>query len=436
MKHAPIRVSIGGGKGGVGKSVVAANLACALAALGLRTVLVDGDLGAPNLHTLLGVTNVGPTLHALLERRISRLEEALVGTEIPRLSLVAGASGVPGHANPSHQEKLKLLRQIASLDADAVVIDVGAGTSYNALDLFTAGQVRLIVATPELTSLQNAYVFSKAVVLREIAALAKSEGKLEAWAKAIDHGETSRMSRWLGRLEGTDAVLAARIRRYLAAPGTALVGNRIGAPSERHALFALSRLGREFLDVELPIVATLPSSQSVLDSVQRRRPVVFGAQADAALARAFSRLAEHVVTSERGARDAGPVEALGVEPPPEDWRATRGVRVSARRPAAARGTCDRVARVRRARATRTRRGRRRRPLPRWCPRRLRARGACRRSRRDLRRAGEPRGHARRDRPACRARFLRPRPRAGLRGSCPASDLTRGAEPRVGAVRFA
>jgi flagellar biosynthesis protein FlhG len=317
MKHAPIRVSIGGGKGGVGKSVVAANLACALAALGLRTVLVDGDLGAPNLHTLLGVTNVGPTLHALLERRISRLEEALVGTEIPRLSLVAGASGVPGHANPSHQEKLKLLRQIASLDADAVVIDVGAGTSYNALDLFTAGQVRLIVATPELTSLQNAYVFSKAVVLREIAALAKSEGKLEAWAKAIDHGETSRMSRWLGRLEGTDAVLAARIRRYLAAPGTALVGNRIGAPSERHALFALSRLGREFLDVELPIVATLPSSQSVLDSVQRRRPVVFGAQADAALARAFSRLAEHVVTSERGARDAGPVEALGVEPPPE-----------------------------------------------------------------------------------------------------------------------
>jgi flagellar biosynthesis protein FlhG len=318
MKHAPIRVSVGGGKGGVGKSIVAANLACALAALGLRTVVVDGDLGAPNLHTLLGVTNVGPTLHALLERRISRIEEALVGTDIPRLSLVAGASGVPGHANPGHQEKLKLLRQIASLDADAVVIDVGAGTSYNALDLFTAGQVRLIVATPELTSLQNAYVFSKAVVLREIAALAKSEGKLEAWTQAFDHGETSRMSRWLGRLEGTEPALAARIRGYLAAPGTGLVGNRIGAPSERHALFALSRLGREFLEVELPIVATLPISQSVLDSVQRRRPVVFGAHADPSLARAFARLAEHVVTSERGARDPGPVEAPGPDPSPED----------------------------------------------------------------------------------------------------------------------
>lgn len=324
MKHAPIRVSVGGGKGGVGKSIVATNLACALAALGLRTVLVDGDLGAPNLHTLLGVTNVGATLHALLDRRIGRLEEALVGTDIPRLSLIAGASGVPGAANPGHQEKLKLLRQIATLDADAVVIDVGAGTAYNALDLFTAGQVRLVVATPELTSLQNAYVFSKAVVLREIAALAKSEGKLAAWSEAFESGETSRMSRWLGRLEGAEPALAARVRGYLAAPGTALVGNRIGAPSERHALFALSRLGREFLGVELPIVATLPSAQSVIDSVQRRRPVVFGAHADPVIARTFARLAEHVVTSERRVRDPGPVEALGAEPSPEALGAPEG----------------------------------------------------------------------------------------------------------------
>jgi flagellar biosynthesis protein FlhG len=313
-----MRVSVGGGKGGVGKSIVSVNLACALAGLGLRTVLVDGDLGAPNLHTLLGVSNVGPTLHGLLDRRISRLEEALVGTAIPRLSLVAGASGVPGQANPSHQEKLKLLRHVAMLDADAVVIDVGAGASYNTLDLFAAGQVRLIVATPELTSLQNAYVFEKAVVLREIASLAKSEGKLEAWARAFDQGETSRMSRWLGSLERTEPALAQRIRRYLAAPGTALVGNRIGAPSERHALFALSRLGREFLDVELPVVATLPSSQSVIESVQRRRPAVFGPTADAALSRAFGRLAEHVVTCERGNRDVGPNEALAADATSEE----------------------------------------------------------------------------------------------------------------------
>jgi flagellar biosynthesis protein FlhG len=314
MKSDPIRVSVGGGKGGVGKSIVSVNLACSLAALGLRTVLVDGDLGAPNLHTLLGVTNVGPTLHALLERRITRIEEALVGTEVPRLSLVAGASGVPGHANPGHQEKLKLLRQIASMDADAVVIDVGAGTSYNTLDLFTAGQVRLIVATPELTSLQNAYVFAKAVMLREIAALAKSENKLEAWSAAFDHGETSRMSRWLGRLEEREPALAQRIRGYLAAPGTALVGNRVGATAERQPLLALSRLGREFLEVDLPVVATLPSAQSVLDSVRLRTPAVVGPHADHALARAFMRLAEHVVSSERRARDPGPSDALGSEP--------------------------------------------------------------------------------------------------------------------------
>ncbi|MBX7191901.1 MAG: P-loop NTPase [Sandaracinaceae bacterium] len=320
MKRAPIRISIGGGKGGVGKSLVATNLAASLASLGLRTVLVDGDLGAPNLHTLLGVAQSGPTLQALLERRVARIEETLVATQVPRLSLVAGASGgVPGQANPTHLEKLKLLRQIGSLDAEVVVIDVGAGTSFNALDLFSAGEIRLIVATPELTSLQNAYVFVKAVALREIAALAKADGKLEAWARAFDRGETSRMSAWLTKLDGLEPALAARVRRYLRLPGTALVGNRIGAPSERHALYALSRLGREFLDLELPLVSTIPSSQSIVDSVQRRRPAVFGQDADPSIARLFAKLAEHVVTCERRPRelpalDEPPADESAIEP--------------------------------------------------------------------------------------------------------------------------
>ncbi len=175
MSASPIRVAVGGGKGGVGKSLVAVNLGVTLAAIGLRTVLVDGDLGTPTLHTLLGVDRIGPTMRALLDRKIGRLDEAMVGTGVPRLSLVAGTS-LPGSANISHQEKLKLVRHVRAIDADVVIVDVGAGASFHTLDLFGAGDLRLIVATPELTSLQNAYCFLKAALTREVGAVTRAMG--------------------------------------------------------------------------------------------------------------------------------------------------------------------------------------------------------------------------------------------------------------------
>lgn len=318
MSRSPIRVSVGGGKGGVGKSLVSVNLAASLAALGLRTVLVDGDLGSPNLHTLLGVSQVGPTLQALLDRRITRIEEALVATPIPRLSLVAGTSGLPGSANPSHQEKLKLLRHVATLDADIVVVDVGAGTAFNTLDLFTCADVRLVVATSELTSLQNAYCFLKSAALREIATLAKSEGALDAWTASFDRGETSRMSTWLQRLEQTRPMLVARMRAQLATFGARWVGNRVSSPADRHAVFALARLTKEFLGIDAPVLATLPSARALAESVQQRRPAVVGPGADSALVGVFALLAEHVATFERPVRPERVVEDELVTPPPEE----------------------------------------------------------------------------------------------------------------------
>ena len=132
----PLRVAVGGGKGGVGKSVVAANLACAMAELGFRTILVDADLGSANQHTLFGIDRPGVTLQALIDRKIETLEEAVTPTPYGRLFLVPGSGAVVGAANVAHGQKLKLIRHIARLDADAIIIDCGAGTSYNVVDLF------------------------------------------------------------------------------------------------------------------------------------------------------------------------------------------------------------------------------------------------------------------------------------------------------------
>ncbi len=320
MKKSALRVSVGGGKGGVGKSLIALNLATSFASMGLETVLVDADLGSPNLHSLLGVTRVGPTLHALLDRRITRIEEAMIATAVPRLSLIPGASGHLGAANPSHQEKLKLIRQLTSVEADVLVVDVGAGTAYNVLDLYGLGEVRIVVATPELTSLQNAYVFLKSSLLREIASLAKDRGALELWTRCIDRSETSRMSAWLAKVSVEDPRLAGSLRELLGSRNTRLVGNRIASSADRHALFALTRLAREFLDLDVSLAVNIPSSAAMTESIGRRSPAVHGAPRDPSLVRAFESLAEQLLTMPRrpcpqeSALDT--VVAAEVEPPP------------------------------------------------------------------------------------------------------------------------
>src|SRR2546430_4264053 len=91
-------IAVGGGKGGVGKILIACNLAVACAQLGRSVVLADLDLGAANQHLLLGVARPRPGVQRLLEGSQHDLREALTPTAIPNLSLLAGTRAVPGAA--------------------------------------------------------------------------------------------------------------------------------------------------------------------------------------------------------------------------------------------------------------------------------------------------------------------------------------------------
>lgn len=159
-------ISFGGGKGGVGKSMLAGNVAVALAQSGLEVILVDADLGAANQHTLFGVDRPRKGLQDFLDRQVESLAEAASETQVPKLRLVVGTGAVPNAANIHHAQKLKLMRHIRGAEADVVVVDVGAGSSHNTVDFFDLGDARVLVATAQLTSIQNAYAFLKAAVLR------------------------------------------------------------------------------------------------------------------------------------------------------------------------------------------------------------------------------------------------------------------------------
>ena len=160
--------AIGGGKGGVGKSVVTANLAVAVARTGARVAVIDADLGGANLHTMVGVPSPKRNLSDFIARRVSSLAEILTPTPIDNLWLVSGAKALLETANPNYGQKGKILNHIARLDVDHVFLDLGAGTAFNVLDFFLVARKGVLVVVPEATSVENAYFFIKAAYFRKL----------------------------------------------------------------------------------------------------------------------------------------------------------------------------------------------------------------------------------------------------------------------------
>ncbi|MEM9188051.1 MAG: P-loop NTPase [Myxococcota bacterium] len=270
----PLSVAVGGGKGGVGKSVIASNLAAAMADLGFRVVLIDADLGSANLHTLLGIDRPGLTLQAMLDRKVESLEEAMVPTVIPRLFIVPGIGAVAGAANLAHAQKTKLIRSIQKLDADALVIDCGAGTSHNSVDFFNMADVRLVIASPQLTSLQNAYGFLKAAVYRDLRAEAANHREREALALATDRTETERISEILTRIAAEDPNLATRLTNCVETFGASAIGNQLEHSGQENVIHALARMVEDFLNVRLKVLPCIPRSDRIHRSVTIRRAFV------------------------------------------------------------------------------------------------------------------------------------------------------------------
>jgi flagellar biosynthesis protein FlhG len=182
-KSTPKILAIGGGKGGAGKSVFSTIMAFWLARTGHRTVLMDIDLGGANLHTLLGIKSPDKTLNDFITRKFSELEDICIDTSEKNLRLISGASDVLTLANPHFSQKIKLITHLSRLDADYVVLDLGAGTSFNVLDFFLIAHKKIIVLTPEPTSIQNAYIFVRNSAYRKLSRLSNKNPSLQALIK-------------------------------------------------------------------------------------------------------------------------------------------------------------------------------------------------------------------------------------------------------------
>ena len=161
-------IPIASGKGGVGKSVITANLAVNLAERGYKVIAADLDLGGSNLHTCLGLDNNNPGIGDYLRAHQGVLDELLVQTSIKNLQFLPGDARSPLMANLHASHKTKLLTNLKKLEADYLLLDLASGSSINTLDFFAISSYGMMVCTLEYTALINMLTFLKNFAMRRI----------------------------------------------------------------------------------------------------------------------------------------------------------------------------------------------------------------------------------------------------------------------------
>lgn len=154
-------LAVTSGKGGVGKTNLAVNMAIAYAQLGKKVILIDGDLGMANVNVLLNVVPQYNLMQVINKQKT--MQEIILDTEVG-IKFIAGANGFSKIANLSVEELDYFARQFSELgNADIIIIDTGAGIANNVLQFVAAADEVYVVTTPEPTAITDAYGMIKII---------------------------------------------------------------------------------------------------------------------------------------------------------------------------------------------------------------------------------------------------------------------------------
>ncbi len=304
--------AVGGGKGGTGKSFVSANLGLGLSAQ-LDLTLIDADLGCPNLHTFLGIKNRELTLADFLYRQL-QLEQVASDTGHGKLRLISGSNETPGVGDLEDFRKKRLFRQIQELNSTVTLLDLGAGTSFNCLDLFILADTGILIVNPEPASIENAYQFIRAVTLRLLeTAIRKCRmpGLLE---RVIESRSQVKRSIYglLELVEKEDPTTANMLMDELEQFRPCLIVNKVRRDDDVVLGRSIADVVTKFLAVKLNFVGGIPFDEEVEDSLRRFDPYVTKNPHSRA-ACALKLISERLVTTSRARRRFIPLVDLPYE---------------------------------------------------------------------------------------------------------------------------
>jgi flagellar biosynthesis protein FlhG len=290
-------ISIGGGKGGIGKTLLTANLGMCFAKAGMKVVLVDADLGGSNLHTCLGIEFPDVSLSDFVQRRVEKIEEVIIETGVDGLGLISGAQDFLGSANIKYTQKIRMLRQVCRINTDVVLMDLGGGTSFNVLDFFLVSDLGIVMMVPEPTSLENSYRFIKSAFYR----LLRHREKSLPFRKVIDGAMENRND--LGIRTPYDLIRVVSkmdpergdaYRDWMLGFRPLLVINQVRSHEDEELGTAVRAACRKYFGIDLDYLGHIAYEDSVWRAV-RRRSAFLQENPDSAISNSFWTIARAVM---------------------------------------------------------------------------------------------------------------------------------------------
>ena len=269
-------ITVGGGKGGIGKSIMCTNLAVGMALSGQKVVLMDGDFGASNLHALLGISHPPYGFQDLFSNSRLDPESLLIETGIDNLKFISSAGDNPGSANIDPERVQTIISFLKQLKAHTVILDLGPGTSFNVLDFFNIHDQCIVMSTPEVTSVMKTFSFVRAALFRKISLHLKDAPELQ---RLVDHShpsqadvETCTIDILRENIKKVDGSQTEEVENIIRSFKPEVIINRVRNKKDLQTGDNLISLVKKFLDVDLKYLGHIIESDQVRDSVEEMVP--------------------------------------------------------------------------------------------------------------------------------------------------------------------
>ncbi len=273
----PRLVAIGGGKGGVGKTFLCANLSVVLARSGYRVVSVDTDLEGANLHTCLGVPSPRVSLADFVAEREGDLAKLVVKTPIKNLRMIAATYANLTSAQPGASRRIEMLAGLRRLNCDVVLVDCGAGSHAATIDYFLVGDGGLLVLHPEPTAVENSYGFLRAAFYRRMQVAMKKHEVRDRIREAMDQRNERGIRTPLDLLREVESMDPEEGRRFAATMRQfrpRIIVNEVVSADDVKLGFAVRSVCRKFFGIDADYIGYINRDAVVRQAISKRRLVL------------------------------------------------------------------------------------------------------------------------------------------------------------------
>lgn len=295
-------IPVAGGKGGVGKTLIAANLATELARNGKDTIVIDLDLGGSNLHTCLGMKNTRMGIGNFLSSREVMFQDIIQPTPHKNLRFIAGDVLVSGLANIQFSQKKRLMRNILKLEADYIILDLGSGSNFNAIDFFLISNSGFVVTTAQTTSVLNAYGFLKNLVFRFLIRAFNKHEEISKYLRKIikerKPGSFVTIAEAVKNLRAIDLENGKKAKKYMSILKPKLIINMAESPDDLLVIEKLRDLIQSSLILNVECMGLIYSDDAVTKSFSNHQPLT-AREGESIAAKDIERIALKIVQSGR-----------------------------------------------------------------------------------------------------------------------------------------